>query len=341
MTDILAAGSFAGEVSLSLILLTLYFFESYGKKETEKTDKNFSALAKTALPLAISAYMRTGLQSMGQIIIPHGLRRSGMGAGKAFATYGIIGQMAFPVMMFPAALLNALGEVLVPRLTGAQTRGEKISICYIVNRALRVGMIFSFGIMGVMLLFSQELGQFFYSSEQAGRYIKIFAPLLPVIYIDCVTDGCLKGLGQQVHSMMYNVMEGVLNVTLLMLLLPKMSISGYIVVMYIKEIFNAVLSIRRLCKVSCVDRNISAFLCAFSATLLSRAFLKIVLPYGTLWVGILLYLFFYLVLLYILNTVTRDDLKWIISLMRPCAPVSLKEKAKKPVCGVDKRLSHW
>ena len=313
---ILSAGSFAGEVSLSLILLILYFFESFGKKEKCKSRKNLSALAKTALPLAVSAYMRTGLSSLGQIIIPKGLRKSGMGADAAFVTYGIIGQMAFPVIMFPAALLNALGDILVPRLTGAQTNGKKIGIAHIVNRALRIGIIFSFGVMGLMFFYSDSLGECFYKSAEAGKYIRIFAPLIPIIYIDCVTDGCLKGLGQQVHSMVYNVLEGIINVTLLFLLLPTMAIRGYIAVMYIKEVFNAVLSIRRLSTVTCVDKNIAVFISVTAAAYLSYLFSGIVAPLAHLWTAISLYALFYIILLYVLNTVTREDLKWIVSLFR-------------------------
>ena len=78
-----------------------------------------------------------------------------MGSASAFSTYGVISQMSMPVIMFPAALLGALGEVLVPRLTEAQVKGKKIGISYIVNRALRLGVIFSFGVAGAMLFYSQ------------------------------------------------------------------------------------------------------------------------------------------------------------------------------------------
>ena len=339
--EILASGALTGEVVLSVSLFALYAFEVRGKKDCISAENSGMELVKTSLPLAVSAYMRTGLSSLGQVIIPRGLRKSGMNTKTAFSTYGVITQMAFPVVMFPAALLGALGEVLVPRLTGAQENGHRISISYIVNRALRIGVIFSLGVMGGMLFFAEKLGDCLYSSKEAGNYIKLFAPLLPVIYIDCVTDGCLKGLGQQVHSMVYNVLEGILNVTLLFFLLPAMSIKGYVIVMYIKEIFNAVLSFRRLCKVSCVERNISVVLCALTAVILSRLFLGIVMPQSGLWSGLAVYLCFYLVLLYVLNAVTRDDLRWVVSLIKPDNCTNFEEKTKKPVRGVDKRLSHW
>ena len=336
VTDVLAQGMFVSEASLSLGMITLYIAETSGKKEKKAKERNLPALIKTAFPLAVSAYMRTGLSSLGQIIIPRGLRRSGMGSASAFATYGVISQMSMPVIMFPAALLGALGEILIPRLTEAQVAGKKIGISYIVNRALRIGVIFSFGVAGAMLFFAQMLGRTMYNSVEAGLYIKIFAPLVPIVYIDCVTDGCLKGLNQQVHSMIYNVMEGIINVVLLFLLLPRTAIMGYIAVMYIKEIFNAVLSLRRLSKVTTIDFKSWGT----AATLLSawgaQIFCRIVLPAGKIVPVITLYCLFYVTLLYVINAVSRDDIRWVAALFK--TGTNSENIVKKRFAGVDKTV---
>ncbi len=332
VTNILAAGMLVSEGALALALLGLYTVEMSGRRENKPQKHNFIRLGKTALPLAISAYMRTGLSSLGQIIIPHGLRRSGMGSSSAFSTYGIISQMSMPVIMFPAALLGALGEILVPRLTEAQVSGRKIGISYIVNRALRIGVIFSFGMAGAMLFYAQMLGRTVYNSIEAGFYIGIFAPLIPIVYIDCVTDGCLKGLNQQVHSMVYNVLEGVINVTLLFILLPRTAIMGYIAVMYIKEIFNAVLSLRRLSKVTSIDFKTWGMLGSVISVWGAQVFCRMVFPASSLWMTLAGYFFFYVSLLYVISAVSREDIKWILSLI--C--ISGKNNAKKPIVSVDK-----
>ncbi len=333
VTNVLAAGMLVSEGVLALALLGLYVAEMSGKKENKPQKHNFIRLGKTALPLAISAYMRTGLSSLGQIIIPHGLRKSGMGSSSAFSTYGVISQMSMPVIMFPAALLGALGEILVPRLTDAQVSGRKIGISYIVNRALRLGVIFSFGVSGAMLFYAQMLGRTIYNSIEAGLYIAIFAPLIPIVYIDCVTDGCLKGLNQQVHAMVYNVLEGIINVVLLFILLPRTAIMGYIAVMYIKEIFNAVLSLRRLSKVTSIDFKTWGMLGSIISVWGAQVFGKIVFPASPLWITLAGYSIFYVALLYVVSAVSREDIKWILSLI--C--VGGKNNSKKPVVSVDKK----
>ncbi len=312
--DILAAGSAIGEAGFAAGMFVLYFCESVGKKESIKNKRYLPSLGKIALPLAVSAYMRTGLSSMGQVIIPAGLKKSGMENNGAFSVYGVITQMAMPVIMFPAALLCALGDVLIPHLTQAQVKNRTIGISYIVNRALRIGMIFSVGIMGIMLFYADSLGEGLYKNSEAGLYIRVFAPLIPIIYIDAVTDGCLKGLGQQLHSMIYNILEGIINVALLFFLLPQIAMMGYIIVMYIKEIFNMLLSIRRLSKVTTVDMplitGIWIMMGAFLAWLMSAIMNISALP---LQIGT--YCIFYLAFIYASSSITRDDVRWVIKIL--------------------------
>ncbi len=308
--DILASSFFVGEVLYSAGLLVLCLLE--------RKTKNTSCfppgkLIKTALPLAVSAYMRTGLSSVGQVIIPSGLKKSGMTGERALATYGVITQMALPVIMFPIALLQAMADMLVPRLTEAQTRGEVLSVCYMVSRSLRLGILFCTMVSGAMFFFSEELGVLIYRSNEAGLYIKTFAPLVPIIYIDAVTDGCLKGLGEQVYSMALNVAEGVLNVVLLFIFLPKGAIGAYIVIMYIKEGLNTFLSLRRLTEVTNVrleyKTTVTVSLCAVAAWIST----EIVSPGNTV-IKIMFYIIFYVAMLYVSDSVTRNDIKWTVSL---------------------------
>lgn len=315
-SDILATGTAMGEFAFAAGMFALYFFETFKKKKRNSSSKYFLRLFKTAAPLAVSAYMRTGLSSLGQVIIPSGLKKAGMTGAGAFASYGIISQMAMPVVLFPMALMGALGDVLIPRLTEAQVGNRTIGISYIVNRALRIGIIFSFCIMGVMLFFSEDLAMAIYKNAEAGKYIKIFAPLVPVIYVDCVTDGCLKGLGQQVHSMIYNVLEGVINVVLLFVLLPKTALWGYVIVMYVKELFNAVLSLNRLGKVSALDADKKFTLTALASIAGAWLSVNILIKTGFLPLRISVFCMLYVLLLYALDAVGRNDIKWITSLFK-------------------------
>ena len=89
-----------------------------------------------------------------------------------------------------------------------------------------------------------------YDDSEAAQYIRLLAPLVPIMYLDTTTDAMLKGLGQQVWSMIINIADALISVILVYLLIPQMGITGYILTVYIAELFNAVCSIVRLLTVS-------------------------------------------------------------------------------------------
>ena len=99
------------------------------------------------------------------------------------------------------------------------------------------------------MCFSYELGSVFYPGTDAGKYIKMIAPLIPVMYLDTAVDAMLKGLGFQVYSMGVNIADALASVILVIILLPRLGIAGYIVTVYVTEILNATLSIAKLLSV--------------------------------------------------------------------------------------------
>ncbi len=203
-------------------------------------------LLHIALPLAVSAYARSALNTFRQLLVPRGLRRSGLSADAALAGYGIIGGMAMPVLCFPTAVLTALAELLVPALTEAQVSGQLAAVRHSVRRMLRAAFLFSLFFAVLFFAAADVLGGVLYHDARAARYIRVLAPMLPFLYTDIVTDGCLKGLGEMLRSMTYNIAEAALGVLLVWTLLPRWALGGYIFILYVCEIFNFSLSLHRL-----------------------------------------------------------------------------------------------
>lgn len=76
------------------------------------------------------------------------------------------------------------------------------------------------------------------------------------MYTDTTVDGILKGLDQQVYSMRYNIIDSAMCVVLVLILIPKYSVKGYVAILFISEIVNFSLSIHRLSKVCTLEINI-------------------------------------------------------------------------------------
>lgn len=207
-------------------------------------------LLSVTLPVATAAYARSGLITLEHMLIPIGLQRFGQAHSAALASYGTLHSMALPVVLFPCALLGSFAGLLIPELTEAHVRGQVDRIRHMMGRVFLLTLTFSIGVAGVMLCFSRELGLLLYGSEQAARYIRVLAPLIPVMYMDSATDAMLKGLGQQVYSMNVNIADASISVLLVWLLLPAYGIRGYVITIYITELLNAALSIARLWEIT-------------------------------------------------------------------------------------------
>ena len=280
----IALGGLVAEIGSMIINITLYFFDRvlHKKKQSDKeiicsilskklehvsnfesTKKPFwskiKELFKTsfknekgetvfsiAFPVAISAYVRSALSTVEHLTIPWGLKKSGLKASVALSSYGVLHGMVFPLIFFPASVLGAFSSLLVPEVASSYEAKDFARIRYIVSRVFGFSLLFSLGVSGIFISFSSEIGICFFNSYEAGRFIRLISPLIPLMYLDGAVDAMLKGVGEQIYSMRVNIIDSIVSVLLVVILLPKMGIDGYIVVIFITELLNTSLSIIKL-----------------------------------------------------------------------------------------------
>ena len=239
----------ADVVSLALMAL-LYFFDRRRHYRGENPDGRLTGrMLRIAAPLALSAYARSALTTMQHLLVPRGLKAAGFSANRALSGYGVIQGMVLPVIYFPACILGAAAELIVPELTAAQVQGDGRGIRRTARELLRLSVLFSLAVAAFLFLCADALGMLIYDSREAGRYIRILAPLVPIMYTDMSVDGCLKGLGEQVWSMGVNILDALLGLLLTWQLLPRYALAAYIGMIYVTELFNFALSLGRLVKI--------------------------------------------------------------------------------------------
>ena len=158
--------------------------------------------------------------------------------------------MLLPIVSCPAGIRMALAELMIPELTEAQVRGNDGDISKTVSLLIKKGLGYSSAVALVLFVFADKLGVRIYSSPEAGDYLRLLAPLIPIMYTDMVADGCLKGLGQQLWCMGINLLDALLGVLLVWQVLPVFALKGYICIIYFNECLNFALSIMRLRKVT-------------------------------------------------------------------------------------------
>lgn len=208
-----------------------------------------SAVARISLPVALSAYVRSGLVTVEHVLIPVGL--AAFGDPHALATYGVISAVALPVVLYPTAFVGAFSSLIIPEVTEFDAVENRREVAYVTARAFSLTLLSSVFVAGFFGAFATDICRTVYGDASAADYVRMLAPLMPVMFLDTVTDSILKGLGKQFYTMCVNIADAAVSVLLVAFLVPRMGIVGYIWVLYISEGINTLFSVGKLC--ACVD----------------------------------------------------------------------------------------
>lgn len=307
--------------ALEFLLLFFLFRRDMGKAvSSQKPLPMKQRLLKLCIPIALNDYLRAGLNTAEQLLIPYGLARYAGSASRAMADYGIIHAMVFPVLMFPAAILYSVSDLLVPELSRSRAMGRRLRITDLTDKCLRMTLIFACCVAGLLFCCADALGLLIYDSTAAGQYLKIFSPMVLMLYLDAITDGMLKGMAEQVSCVRYNTFTSLLDVIFLFLLLPRWGLGGYVFSFTVTHAINLVLSLRRLLKVSTHRPKLGPMLlplfCLVPALLSAVSLPQASTSLATLIERGGIFLLLYCPLCLLTNALSTKDLCWLKSIFR-------------------------
>ncbi len=264
-----------------------------------------------AVPLALADDLKSGISTAENLMVPRRLALYPEIADP-LAAFGMVCGMVFPTLMFPAAILFGLAELLIPELARCAAAGSEQRIRYLVRRSLRVAMLYGCVFCGLLYLSAEELCVWLYQNAQAGKYLRSFSALIPMLYCDSITDAMTKGLGQQNACVRYNILTSAMDVALLYVLLPHYGVEGYFISFLVTHLLNFVLSLRRLIKISKVRLAATVPLRAAGAVIAAiwiANFVANPLVRGSAYCVILA------CMLFLLRVLSWEDLRWVRGLM--------------------------
>lgn len=323
----MVAGSVAAELISCGISCLLYLLDRRKYRTSKAPPAGMPRkMLGIALPIALSAYVRAALSMAESLLTPYGLKKSGISTESALSAYGIIRGMVMPILLFPASFLHAASDLLIPELSEFYAQGKRRSIHYTVNRALQITALFAIGMSGLLYSFAEEFSLLIYRSSETAECIRLLAPLVPFIYIDETVDGMLKGLGEQMSSMRYNIIDSFAGVVMIWFLLPKYAIKGYIVTIFVTELLNFALSAGRLVvvtqlRVDLMKLVIKPVFGIVGAICASKVLLRLSgfpsrLNVLSLTAQIVLTLLIYGLFLMLSSCVTREDFRWFRNIFK-------------------------
>lgn len=214
------------EVTSFMHLYFLYLQDKHGQlveSRYKDLDNYLNRILRITIPVALTSYIRSGLSTVKQLLIPFSLQNSGINASNALISYGIVSGMAMPIIMFPIILITSFSSLLIPEFSRyyAQQKFEKIKkISYII---LICTFIFSILMAIIIFIFSNKLSLLIYKKIEISKYLRILSPLIIVMYLDIVIDSILKGLDAQVDVMAINIIDCIISIGFIYFLVPILS----------------------------------------------------------------------------------------------------------------------
>ncbi len=274
-------GDIAAEALACMFLFIPFAFDR--KKLRANTDSFRKApilkrILHISVPITLGRYLNTGLRTAENILVPKSLAKHPLSADSALSQFGMIKGMALPILFFPAALLNAISTLLIPEISEAVALKRSLVVKNACERILKittlVGMLFGAIFWGV----GKEIGYIIYKDFDVGVLLVALSPIVPLMYLDSICDGILKGLDQQAFTFKTSISDSAIRIVLIIFMLPRFSLWGFIIIMYFSNLLTCSLNVGRLIKISNAKINLlKTVLLPLAASLLSTSAMRLIL----------------------------------------------------------------
>ena len=239
-----------------IVTFVLYIIDIRNGSWSKSSQKNPTSLVQTplkkilriALPVAITSYIRSGLSTLKQLLIPFSLEKYSVSCDEALSQYGLINGMTMPILMFPSIIITSCAGLLIPEFARYNLKKDFKRMNQVTSFIFTFTSFFSVCVIGIFLTFTEEICYFVYHNLEISNFLALLCPLVILIYLDKIIDAMLRGLDKQVGVMFCNIFDLVSTILLIYTLVPVFGIYGYIAIIAISEILNFTISLIQLKK---------------------------------------------------------------------------------------------
>ena len=190
--------------------------------------KSFRELIPLSLPLTANRAVVTLLQSIEAVSIPACLRAYGHGTGDTLIIYGVLTGMALPCILFPSAVTNSVGVMLMPAVAEKQASGNRTGMMHLIRRAAGGCFLLGMACCLFFLIFGTFIGNILFHSDTAGKFIVTLAWICPFLYTNSALISTINGLGKTLFTFLINTSGLVIRIASVFLVIPHFGIQGYL-----------------------------------------------------------------------------------------------------------------
>ncbi|WP_284139700.1 stage V sporulation protein B [Virgibacillus sp. LDC-1] len=327
-----AAAGAMFSVILGEFVSLLYMIYQFKRKKTIKIRYRFFSYLKTsketlkelfsiALPSTGSRMIGSISHFLEPIVVAQCLAISGISTTLATKQYGELTGYVLPLLFLPTFITQSLSIALVPSISEADAMANHKLIHYRIHQAIRIS--FASGAIAtiILTLFSNEILSLMYGTANASRFLVLMAPFFLLLYIQSPLQAALQALDLAKPAMWNSLIGNVFKFVILIVLASNenFGIMGVAIAMSIGVILVTLLHLASLNKILSfsipfidIGKMILLLLLTWgSGNLIRNIFIQGEANVFLLSFIFILLSFMYLLFLFALRFITREELKQI------------------------------
>lgn len=223
---------------------------------TESKRKSMKSLVDVTLPIALTVYITSTLHTVETLLIPFVFEKYSGDRGEALTNFGMIRGMVVPILFFPFAFLGSLVSVFTPEISRLNMLADRKPLKMRISSLMTCVSLISVAVGGLFFFLSYEIGEAFYPNENTASAIKVLSIVTPFMYVETVSDGLLKAIGEQVQTLKFSIYNSILRLLLIWFLVSRTGVEGYLFLLVVSNTFTYLLCRIRLYKATRVAPNL-------------------------------------------------------------------------------------
>lgn len=192
---------------------------------------------KNAIPLTTNRLALTVLQSIESIMIPSILLMYYQDSNTSLAHYGTFTGMAFPFIMFPSTITNALSTMLLPAVSSAKSSLNQNYLTKLCEKSLHFCLLIGLFSFITFYTYGTDIGILFFQNKEAGIYLYQLSFLCPLIYLATTLASVINGLGHASANLLFTVVATIIRISFILFAIPKLGMTGYIIGLFASYLF--------------------------------------------------------------------------------------------------------
>ena len=292
---------------------------NYKKKYYSRYKVVFRKICAIAIPLTTNRVLVTILSSVETILIPIMLQKYGLSKSESLSIFGILTGMVLPLIFFPSVFTNSLSMMLLPSVSEAQASDNSASIDNTSSKTLQYSLLIGIISTAIFLVFGNSLGFKIYNNTNVGPLLTTIAWLCPFLYINTTLSSILNGLDHQIITLRNNCIGLTIRILFIVFIIPIVGLQGFLWGLLISQLLVALLNIKKILNITTINFDVNNWLLkpilistALSLTLSYIYYNYIINISSSIILLLIICLLFavgYIILLFTLNCIPKNDLR--------------------------------